>query len=145
MLIVKISIFIKAQRATNRKNTCKLRKQLPQFYNAHASNITTQPKKKRVANRKNACKLRTFVNAHAVNAHNTTKKLCREHLQCVYFIGLCCEHLHHLLSNWWKYFLDLLVLFLFASFFWSCRTLSSLGHRIIVPWLTTKFWTLIRI
>ncbi len=44
-------------------------------------------------------------------------------------ICLCCEHLHHLLSNWWKCFLDLLVLFLFACVFWSCSALSSLGHH----------------
>ncbi len=46
-----------------------------------------------------------------------------------FFICLCCEHFHHLLSKWWKCFLDLLVLFLFASVFWSCSALSSLDHR----------------
>ncbi len=56
--------------------------------------------------------------------------LCYEHLQCVcFFICLCYEHFHHLLWNWWKCFLDLLVLFLFACVFWSCSSLSSLGHR----------------
>ncbi len=45
------------------------------------------------------------------------------------FICLCCEHLHHLMSKWWKCFLDLLVLFLFACVFWSCSALSSLSHR----------------
>ncbi len=34
----------------------------------------------------------------------------------------------HVLSNWWRYFLNLLVLFLFACVFWSCSALSSLGH-----------------
>ncbi len=46
-----------------------------------------------------------------------------------FFICLCCEHLHHLLSKWWKCFLDLLPLFLFACVFWSCSALSSLSHR----------------
>ncbi len=46
--------------------TCKLTKQLPQFDNAHAA-----------------------------NAHNTTKKET-SYKKCV---CLCCEHLHHLLSN----------------------------------------------
>ncbi len=46
-----------------------------------------------------------------------------------FFICLCSEHFHHLLSKWWKYFLDLLVLFLFGCVFWSCSALSSLGHR----------------
>ncbi len=74
----------RAQRAANRKNTCKLRKQLRQFYNTRAP-----------------------------NAHNTTKQ--RNALQIKLFICLCCEHLQHLLSNWWRGFLDLLVLFLFAA------------------------------
>ncbi len=46
-----------------------------------------------------------------------------------FFIRLCCEHLHSLLSNWRRCFLDLLVLFLFPCVFWSCSALSSLGHR----------------
>ncbi len=53
-----------------------------------------------------------------------------------FFICLCCEHLQHLLSNWWRCFLDLLVLFLFACVFWSCSALSSLGHRmLLLKWL----------
>ncbi len=87
--------------------------------------------------RKNICKLRKqlrkFYNTHAANAHNRTKQ--RNALQIKFFIGcvvnicsaflylLCCEHLQHLLSNWW-FFLDLLVLFLFACVFWSCSTLT---------------------
>ncbi len=35
-----------------------------------------------------------------------------------------------LIANWWRCFLDMLVLFLFACVFWSCSALSSLGHRI---------------
>ncbi len=35
----------RAQCAANRKNTCKLRKQLPQFYNAHAENAHNTTKK----------------------------------------------------------------------------------------------------
>ncbi len=96
----------RAQRAANRKNTCKLRKQLPQFYNAHAA-----------------------------NAHNTTKQRNALQIKCIW---LYCEHLQHLLSNWWRCFLDLLVLFLFACVFWSCSALSSLGHRNIQQTKTTK-------
>ncbi len=91
--------------------------------------------------------------------------LCCEYLQCVslfvcvvsicsaflylfvlwvfavrFFICLCCEYLPHLLSNWWRCFLDLLVLFLFAWVFYSCSTLSSLGHR---KWLILQFCTIL--
>ncbi len=62
----------RAQRTANRKNTCKLRKQLHQFDNTRAA-----------------------------NAHNTTKQ--RNALQIKFFICLCCEHLQHLLSNWWMF------------------------------------------
>ncbi len=83
------------------------------------------------ANRKNTSKLRKqlhqFDNTCATNTHNTTKQ--RNVLQIKFFIWLCCELLQHLLSNWWRCFLDLLVLFLFTCVFWSCRALSSLGHR----------------
>ncbi len=41
---------------------------------------------------------------------------------------LCCEHLQHHLSNWWRCFLNLLVLFAFACVFWGCSMLRSLGH-----------------
>ncbi len=63
-----------------------------------------------------------------------TRCKCSQHNQTMqqiqFFICLCCEHLQHLLSNWWRCFLDLLVLFLFVCVFWSWSTLSSLGHRI---------------
>ncbi len=59
--------------------------------------------------------------------HNQIKKRAANKI-----IYLCCEHLHHLLSNWLRCFLDLQVLFLFACAFWSCSALSSLGHRINV-------------
>ncbi len=102
---------------------------------------TVAERAQRAANRKNTCKLRKhfrqFDNAHAVKAHNTLKKRAANKMYVVvlwafavcFFICLCCEHLHHLLSKWWKCFLDLLVLFLFACVFWSCSALSSLGHR----------------
>ncbi len=51
------------------------------------------------------------------NTHNTTIQI--NVLQIKLFICLCCEHLQHLLSNWWRCFLDLPVLFLFACVFWS--------------------------
>ncbi len=35
------------------------------------------------------------------------------------------------LSNRWRCFLNLLLLFLFACVFWSCSALSSLGHRTL--------------
>ncbi len=44
-----------------------------------------------------------------------------------FFIWLCCEHLQHLLSNWWRCFLDLLELFLFAAR-WA---LSATVHSFI--------------
>ncbi len=48
-----------------------------------------------------------------------------------------------LLSNWWRCFLDLLVLFLFACVFWSCSALSFLGHRIFQSWhkIFLQDWT----
>ncbi len=91
----------RAQYAANRKNTCKLSKQLPQFDNIHVK-----------------------------NARNTTKQ--RNALQMLFFIWLCCEHLH-----WWRCFLDLLALFLFACVFRSCSTLSSLGH-VLFPHFTSS-------
>ncbi len=74
--------------------------------------------------------------------HNQTKKRAANKKYLVvlwafavgFFICLCCEHFHHLLSNWWRYFLDLLALFLFACVFWSCSALSSLGHKIVLFW-----------
>ncbi len=45
--------------------------------------------------------------AGGANAHNTTKYIL---FAVRFFVWLCCEHLHHLLSNWWRCFLDLLVL-----------------------------------
>ncbi len=69
----------RAQRAANRKNTCKLRKRLPQFDNTHAANAHNTTKKRNTLQiEKNTCKLRKqlaqFDNTHAANAHNTTKK-----------------------------------------------------------------------
>ncbi len=49
----------RAQRAANRKkNTCKLRKRLPQFGNTNAANAPNTTKKGMRFNRKNTCKLR---------------------------------------------------------------------------------------
>ncbi len=106
--------------------------------------LTAQPKKKRAANRKKRLQIKktTFVNltTHTLQMLTTQpkKKRAANKMYLVvlwafavcFFICLCCEHFHHLLSNWWKCFLDLLVLFLFACVFWSCSTLSSLGHRM---------------
>ncbi len=64
----------RAQRAENRKNTCKLRKQLPQFYNTHTSNAHNTTKKR---NRKKHMQIKKIIfvlTTHASNAHNTTKK-----------------------------------------------------------------------
>ncbi len=83
----------RAQCPANRKNTCKLRKQLPQFYNTHAA-----------------------------NAHNTTKKkkcaaniiciwLCCEHLQCVSLFvcvvsicTICCQNDENVFLIYWCFF-----------------------------------------
>ncbi len=140
--VVWSTVAERAQRAANRKNICKLRKPLPKFYNAHAANAHNTTKKRNTLQiEKNTCKLRKhfrqFDNAQAANVHNTTKKeTCCKYLVVLwafavcFFICLCCDHLHHLLSKWRKCFLDMLVLFLFACVFWSCSGLSSLGHRI---------------
>ncbi len=145
MLIVKISIFIKAQRATNRKNTCKLRKQLPQFYNAHASNITTQPKKKRVANRKNACKLRTFVNAHAVNAHDTTKKTLLWAFAVCLFYWFVLWAFAPSAVKLIKIFSWFAGAFSICIFFLKLQRIELSLPPYNCPMLTTQFWTLIRI
>ncbi len=56
----------------------------------------------------------------------STSKL-RKHHQ---FDNTCAANtLEHVLSNWWRHFLNLLVLFLFACVFLSCSALSSLGHH----------------
>ncbi len=86
----------------------------------------------------------------AANAHNQIKKHTANKILCLvvlwafavcFFICLCCEHLQHVLSNWWRCFLDLLLLFLFACVFWSCSALSSLGH---CSWTQKKiFWRML--
>ncbi len=60
---------------------------------------------------------------------------CSQHKQIKkkkIFIWLSCEHLQHLLSNWWRCFLYLLVLFLFACVFWSWA-LSATIHLSVYP------------
>ncbi len=98
---------------------------------------------RRAANRKKHLQIKKTLSSiwqRTCSQHNQKRNalqikciwLCCEHLQC-FCICLCCEHLHHLLSKWWKCFLNLL--FLFACVFWSCTALSSLGHRRISFWL----------
>ncbi len=82
MFCLLYTVAERAQCTATSENTCKLRKQLPQFDNTQAANAhNTTKKKKHAANRKNTCKLRKdfrqFDNAHAANAHNTTKKETR--------------------------------------------------------------------
>ncbi len=48
---LKSAVAERAQRAANRKNTCKLRKRLPQFDNTHAANTHNRNSKKRAANK----------------------------------------------------------------------------------------------
>ncbi len=87
-------------------------------------------KNKRAANRKKHLQIKKTLSSlwqrTCCKSSQHTQKRNTLQTKC---ICLCCEHLHHLLSNWWKCFLDLLVLFLFACVFWSCSALSSLGHR----------------
>ncbi len=120
-------------------------KQLPQFYNAQCKCSQHNQRKKRAANRKKHLQIKktTFVilTMHTLQMLKTQpkKKRAANKMYLVvlwafavcFFICLYGEHLHHLLSNWWKYFLDLLVLFLFACVFWSCIALSSLSHRML--------------
>ncbi len=91
----------RVQRAATSENTCKLRKQLPQFDNKHAANAHNTTKKRNALQiEKNTCKLRKhfrqFDNAHAANAHNTTKKKKRaanKMLRCVVSIcTICCQN-----------------------------------------------------
>ncbi len=130
----------RAQRAANRKKHLQIKKTTSPIWQhmRYKSSQHNQRKKKHCKEKKNTCKLRKQLhqldNTCTANAHNTTKQ--RNVLQIKLFICLCCEHLHHLLSNWWKCFLDLLVLFLFACVFWSCSALSSLGHPSLqVKWI----------
>ncbi len=98
----------RAQRAANRKNSLQIKKTTFVNLTTHTVQmLTTQPKMKRAANKIYLVVLWA--------------------LAVCFFICLCCEHVHHLLSKWWKCFLR--VLFLFACVFWSCSALSSLGHR----------------
>ncbi len=69
----------RAQRAATSENTCKLRKQLPQFDNTQAAiAYNTTQIRNALQIEKNTCKLRKhfrqFDNAQAANAHNTTQK-----------------------------------------------------------------------
>ncbi len=83
---------------------------------------------------KNACKLRKYF----INLTTHVRCKCSQHNQIkkcttnknLYLFALWAFAVR-LLPNWWKCFLDLLVLFLFACVFWSCSALSSLGHRNI--------------
>ncbi len=129
-LLLCFTVAERAQRAATSENTCKLRKQLSQFYNAHAANAHNTTKKRNALQIEN-----TFVNltTHMLQTQPKKKRAANKMYLVVlwafavcFFICLCCEHLHHLLSKWWKCFLDLLVLFLFARVFWSCSALSSL-------------------
>ncbi len=47
-----------AERAANRKKHLQIKKTTSSIYNAHAANAHNTTKKKRAANRKNTCKLR---------------------------------------------------------------------------------------
>ncbi len=149
----------RAQRAANRKkNPCKLRKPLPQFYNAHAANAHNTTKQRNALQiEKKPLQIKKTTSSilqrtrWKCSQHNQTKKRTANNIYLFvlwafavcFFICLCCEHLHHLLSNWC--FLDLLVLFLFACVFWSCSALSSLGHRYrgmanrLLLWVFTVF------
>ncbi len=119
-----------AQHAANRKKTPANKKKDFLNLTSHTLQIlTTQPKKKHLQIKKT-----TVVNltTHTLQMLTTQLKKKRAAHQVYvwafavcFFICLCCDHL---LSNWWKCFLDLLVLFLFACVFWSCSALSSLGH-----------------
>ncbi len=110
--------------------------------------LTTQPKKKRAANRKKHLQIKKTLSSIwqrtrcKRSQHNQKRNalqikciwLCCEHLQCVSLfvcvVSICSVCLYlFVLSKWWKCFLDLLVLFLFACVFWSCSALSSLSHR----------------
>ncbi len=175
MFCVYFTVAERAQRAANRKNTCKWRKQLPQFYNAHAANAHNTTKKKRAANKKKHLQIKKTLSSIwqptrcRCSQHNQKRNvlqikciwLCCEHLQCVSLFGcvvsicpICCQNemffwfagafsicmfflkLHTSYANTYVFvcvvsicpiccqnenvFLDLLVLFLFACFFWSC-------------------------
>ncbi len=100
---------------------------------------------KKLKSRKNICKLRKqlrqFDNTSTVNTHNTTKQR-KKHSIFACVVSIC----NTMLSNWGKCFLDLLVLFLFACVFWSCSTLSSLGHctnqtrnEVPIKWSTASW------
>ncbi len=69
--------------------------------------------------------------------HNQTKNT----LQITFFICLCFEHLQHLLSNWWRCFLDLLVLFYLHVFSEVTARWALSGHRSI--WLLTLIITVV--
>ncbi len=95
MIWLFFTVAERAQHAATSENTCKLRKQLPKFDNAHAANAhNTTQKRSALQIEKNTCKLRKhfhqFDNAHAANAHNTTKIRNALQIQCIW---LCCEHL----------------------------------------------------
>ncbi len=124
----------RAQCTANRKKTpANYENNFVNFTTHALQMLTTQP------NKETHCKY---------SQHNQTKKRTANKILYLvvlwafsvqFFIWLCCEHLQHLLSNWWRCFLDLLVLFLFAHVFWSCSALSSLGHH--TKWFIILFFT----
>ncbi len=86
----------RAQRAANRKNTCKFIKQLPQFYNAHASNAHNTTKKRnvlKIEKKHLQIKKTTFgyFTTHMLQMLTTQPKKetrCKKKM-----IWLCCEYL----------------------------------------------------
>ncbi len=93
----------RAQRASNRKNTCKLRKHFRQFDNAHAVKAHNTHKK-RAANKMYVVVLRAFAVCFFIC-------LCCEHLPCVSLFvcvvsicTICCQNYEDVFLICWCFF-----------------------------------------
>ncbi len=85
----------RAQRPANRKNTCKLRKQLPQFYNARAAKAHDTTKKRNVLQiEKKHLQIKktlsSILQRTGCKSSQHTQKRNALQIKCIW---LCCEHL----------------------------------------------------
>ncbi len=96
-----MSLFVSYFTVTERAQHTTNRKKTPVNYENNLINLTTH-------------KLQMLTKKHAANTVIYLVVLWAFAVR--FFICLHCEHLQQLLFNWWRYFLDLLALFLFACF-----------------------------
>ncbi len=108
----------RAQRAENREKHLQIKKTAFVNLTTHTLQmLTTQPKKEP------RCKANVFSCVVSICSVFLYVFVLWAFAVC-FFICLCCEHLHHLLSNWWRWFLDFFYLHVFSEAA-ACWALSA--------------------